>query len=99
MDLPVVRVQRRTCLAAYRRGLARVNLSGQDAKAIAPCPQIRPYPAYVTLAKMITSVYSASDSISTRPSSSANRIAAEAPGLRAIASADAATALACASPH
>src|ERR1700681_838774 len=58
-----------------------------------------PYAPILTLAKMITRVYSARDSISTRPSSRANRIAGDAPGLRAIASADEATALAWASPH
>src|ERR1035438_258896 len=48
---------------------------------------------------MITSVYSASDSISTKPRSSANRIASAAPGLRAMPSAAEATALACARPQ
>src|SRR3954464_7896607 len=46
---------------------------------------------------MMTSVYSASDSISTRPSSNVPRMTAAAPGLRAIASAAEATALPCAS--
>jgi len=54
---------------------------------------------YGTLRKITTSVYSASDSIRTRPSSSAKRIAAVAPGLRAIASAAPDTALACPNPH
>src|SRR5205823_14601375 len=48
---------------------------------------------------MMANVYRARDSIRISPSSRANRIAAEAPGLRAIASAEEATALACARPH
>src|ERR1039457_4142427 len=47
----------------------------------------------------MTSVYRASDSMSTRPRISAPRMAATAPGFRAIASAADAVALPCPRPH
>src|SRR5512143_2130744 len=48
---------------------------------------------------MMTRVYSASDSISTKPRINAKRMAAVAPGLRAMASAAPATAFACPRPQ
>src|SRR5512142_2084316 len=55
--------------------------------------------AYFTLAKMITRVYSANDSISARPRISDNWMPGRAAGLRARPSAAAAVALACPRPH
>src|SRR5579884_998732 len=52
-----------------------------------------------TLTKIITSVYSASDSINANPRIKAKRMAAAAAGLRAMPSAAAAVARACPSPH
>src|SRR5581483_2843858 len=75
----------------------RESHSHSNARARTSAPSRRYNQA--TFTKIITSVYRASDSISTRPSSSANRIAAAAPGFRAMPSAAAATALACARPH
>src|SRR5882672_6274836 len=61
--------------------------------------RLTPQSNYFTLVKMMTSVQSASDSISTRPNNRAKRMAAAAPGLRPIPSAAAAVALACANPQ
>src|SRR3954464_1822362 len=68
-------------------------------RAAAPASHATGAYAPLTFAKMITRVYNARDSMSTSPSSKANRMAADAPGLRAMASAEAATALACARPQ
>src|SRR5260370_31666892 len=63
-----------------------------------PALQLAYAPSF-TLTMMMANVYRARDSIRISPSSRANRIAAVAPGLRAMASAEEATALACARPH
>src|SRR5207249_1063994 len=86
-----------------RRGGGENRAIGQGCggagRRIARPTQLQNYAPSLTLAKIMTRVYNARDSISTSPSSKANRIAADAPGLRAMASAEEATALACASPQ